>query len=277
MKRKYVGQFYETQKHYSSGIEDTKKITSNNIIHHENSNNYLDLNVFNTQQLKCELIYNYEDMKKKILANFKQEDQNYLNNIRVLKIRVKNDFVSFYLPHDLNITLLLDSYCFDRNFYNAFKIELKNYIFNHKHFPLVQIKINNSVNSTNSANSVNQSLLNVNDLTYFRQIICLSFAYLFNINFKECACYPQTINQLIYLQSGINMNCINAVECKTFLLNNPEAFDSLVIGPCQTADILAVAINSISAFALNGDNNINVDVKMIFDELKTLIKNYPKN
>ena len=65
------------------------------------------------------------------------------------------------------------------------------------------------------------------------------------------------------------MNCLNAIECNTFLNANLNYHDSIVIGPCKDSDINinSIILTTINALSLNNSITINQDLRIIFGEI----------
>ena len=237
-------------------------------LNNENENLF-NINDFNVTLFSAEIEYDYPKMLLKIKENVMSNDSDNFNNLKSLKIKMFNgNFATFNLPSNLNLASILSSSSFNLNFKNAFGVELNTVKFYNIKFPSVQVIVTNT--STADSRSLQKS-----DLNYFRQLICLLFSHLFNLKFTQCSCYPQKINELILIQAGFNMNCINALECNSFMNANPNFYDPFVLGPCKDTDmnVSTVILNSINAFSLDGNIEISQDIKVIFGEiLKTLNK-----
>jgi hypothetical protein len=234
-----------------------------------NNQKLYNVNDFDAKLFAGETEYNYPDMLNIISQNLVQNENDSFNNIKSIKIKVlNNDFAIFNLPVNLSFTSIFNSHSFNLNFSNAFGIELSNAKFYNLQFPSINVKISNKVTQNND-------YLELSDLNYFRQLVCLTFAFLFNLKFTQCSCYPTTINELNLMKLGYTMNCIKAIECNTFLNANKDFNDSIVIGPCKESDIdvSSVILTTINALSLNKSITINQDLKIIFGEIVNNINN----
>lgn len=222
-------------------------------------------NLFNSLSITGEITYNYTTMKSIIKECLSQSTNNQFTNTKVIHIHeIKNHFITFHLPHNLNLADLLDEATFESNFSLAFQKQLALVEFKNKIMPKLKIRINAIKNSSNIKN------ISSDDLTYFRQIICFAFPYLFNLTFPECACYPQNLNQLLLWRSGIKMNCINGAGCESFIKYNPKFYDSLFVGRCNSYSNISVIQNIIN---INSKGNVTLNIDNgIFSLLKSLEK-----
>ena len=141
----------------------------------------LNVNQYYLDVINPTLKYDYRNMIKKIVKNLHQSEAEQFNNMRVIKIRhFNNNYVSFYLPSNINFQDMLNENAFSGYFYNAFGISLNNCIFTDKRFPGIKVSVINTAvsNDSNQMNDIQKS-----NLTYFRQVVCFAFGYLFNLVF----------------------------------------------------------------------------------------------
>ncbi len=211
----------------------------------------------NTDLISGTIEYDYTKMINVIKSNLSQNENNQFQNIKIIKITaIDNDFISFYIPNYLKLDKILSITNFETNFSKAFGTDLQNVNFYNKDFRKIIVLIKSNANLVRDT----QKTLDDYELTFFRTIFCFSLSYLFNLKCAVCACYPQDINQLLLWKSGINMNCINAAECKSFLTQNPGAIDPMFVGPCNNAEIISVIQNNLNFYS-SQDIKINVHIK----------------
>ena len=242
-----------------------------------NSNARVILYNTNTDLVSGTIKYDYYKMIDIIKSNLAQNSNNQFQNVKVINIKqIDNDFISFYIPSYLKLDKILSTLNFETNFSKAFAMDLQNTSFYNKDFLKVRVTILPQKNQSKD----NEKMLDEYELGFFRQIICFSFSFIFNLKFAGCACYPQNIDELFLWKSGIYMNCVNAAECNSFLSQNPGAIDPLFVGLCNNAEIISVIQNNINFYTSNEikiDLNIKNSITHVLNRLVKTFKNQDQN
>lgn len=209
--------------------------------------------------LQGKITYKLTDM----LNFIKTLNVEYSGSRTCIKLYSRHDQttpLTIFYPQQLNIAEMFLHDTFLSNYYEAFKTEKFPVSFAHSRFPHLKMFIDTSDMPANS----NPTNLNFISQLYFRQLVCLFFGFLFEIQISECACYPKSQVELTAWQSGLFMNCISST-CASWIQSNPASYDPLFIGECNNY-IQQIAVYNISAFA-NKKVDINITFKQLVDSL----------
>lgn len=163
--------------------------------------------------------------------------------------------VNFSVPVQ-NINKFFTADTFNANFFFCFQKQFPQSVYSTL-FPGLNIVITNDLPFNNN------TTVNLDEMRPFRMFCCLLLGLAFNIKIDACACYPQTPAELQAVKSGIGLNCVS-LECKNFLLKNPNAFDPLVNSECSNIGIQAAFV-SISAFAGGNINFNDLSISQVYN------------
>lgn len=201
----------------------------------------LELSYILNQMANLEFTYNNEGYTQIIFKT---------NNMKKVKIN---------LPAR-NVKKFFEPSKFNANFFMAFQQDFPQQVESSLFYGL-DIKIINNLPYSK------EGLLTIEEFKPFRLFVCLIFGLQFNINLKECACFPKNVSELNALSSGIGMNCVS-LECKNQLLINPNSYDDLIHTDCPFTSVQAAFV-SINAFAGNNITFENLDINQTFNCIAT--------
>lgn len=165
-------------------------------------------------------------------------------------------FTTHYYANPANF-LAYFTLAFDKSFFSTVPVASSV-------FPKVNIKFKTGDKAA-TLSSVQQAEFTITSQMFFRQVTCVLFKKVLSINLTCCACVPSTPSEYVAWQSGIYKNCYNPT-CTTWLQNNPNLYDSVFMGPCDSnaSTSTAIAIAYVRSAASRG-NNINVDIKQFLE------------
>lgn len=240
-------------------VEKSKLIKSDsqNLTNISGGRNLVDTNLSVSSKLNQGVIY----LKlSSILNKIKSSVTVKLNSSGLADLEIKNfskKVIKITLPVT-NFDRLFEQNSFNNNFFISFK----------QTFPVnvTSTVLNNiTLNIQNDLPFNNNSTLTSLEITSFRMLTCLIFGFRFGLVIGNglCSCYPTNVAELNAVTSGIGMNCVK-LECKNFLLLNPDLFDNLLNTDCSDIGIQAAFI-SISAFANGKISFDNLNVEQTFD------------
>lgn len=186
-----------------------------------------------------------------------------INSIPVRLVAIKSDNMSTVLTFkSLNLELT-NLYVPPINLQRYYELDKFNSNFKEafgQAFPVLvesQILFGVTVSVLNNLPFASQTFLEDVELAAFRQITCLLFGLLFNLNLGACTCFPKNLNELKAVNAGLGLNCVN-LECRNMLKTNPLLFDDLVHTDC-TDLMFNAAFVSLNLFA---GKNIDVDINL---------------